>query len=113
MEWINVETKKDIKNLMERVEEFHDWYVAGFSYDPLARAEDDDSNLARFEIDTREVLHFHSQALIAENKFANRMTNLFNISVKKLLDTLLDDNTEYPKIEVPEKFKQKLPSPSI
>lgn len=111
MEWISIETKKDIKNLMEQVE-FHDWYVAGFSYNPLAHAEDDDSNLARFKTDTGEVLHFHIPALIAEDDFANKMANKLNISIKGLLDILLDDNTEYSKIEIPEKIKQKLPSPS-
>lgn len=39
MEWIDIETKKDVDALLERVEQFHDWYVAGFTYDPLARAE--------------------------------------------------------------------------
>lgn len=63
------------------------------------------------KIDTGEVLHFHVLALIAENEFANRIANKLNIPVKRLLDTLLDDNTEYPKIEVPEKFQQKPPPP--
>lgn len=51
MEWIDIETKKDVDALLERVEQFHDWYVAGFSYDPLARAEGGDLNLGRFKID--------------------------------------------------------------
>lgn len=64
------------------------------------------------KIDTGEVLHFHIPALITADEFANRIANKLNIPVKRLLDTLLDDNTEYPKIEVPEKFQQKPPPPS-
>lgn len=51
MDWIDIETGNDTNKLLERVEQFHDWYVAGFSYDPLARTEDDDLNLGRFKID--------------------------------------------------------------
>ncbi len=51
MAWIDIKTKKDVHALLERVEGFHDWYVAGFSYDPLARAEGGDLNLGRFKVD--------------------------------------------------------------
>ena len=31
MNWIELRTEEDVENLMERVEQFHDWYVAAFS----------------------------------------------------------------------------------
>ena len=52
MGWIKLTTEEDVELLMEHVDGFHDWYVAGFSYDPLAQSEDDDLNLARFKADT-------------------------------------------------------------
>lgn len=52
MGWIKLTTEEDVELLMEHVDGFHDWYVAGFSYDPLAQSEDDDLNLARFKVDT-------------------------------------------------------------
>ena len=51
MVWIRIETEKDAGALLERVEGFHDWYVAGFSCDPLVRAQYEDSDLGRFKID--------------------------------------------------------------
>lgn len=51
MDWIEIETSEDVEMLLSRVEGFHDWYVADFSYDPLARAADEDLNLGRFKID--------------------------------------------------------------
>ncbi len=51
MDWITIQGKEDVERLLARVEGFHDWYVAGFSYDPLAQSEDDDLNLGRFKID--------------------------------------------------------------
>lgn len=51
MEWMGIKTEKDAGALLERVEGFHDWYVAEFSYDPLARAEDGSLNLGRFKTD--------------------------------------------------------------
>lgn len=52
MGWIEQATEEDVELLMEHVDGFHDWYVAGFSYDPLAQSEDDDLSLARFKVDT-------------------------------------------------------------
>ena len=52
MDWIELITEEDVELLMEHVDGFHDWYVAGFSYDPLAQSEDDDLSLARFKVDT-------------------------------------------------------------
>ena len=52
MGWIELTTDEDVEFLMEHVDGFHDWYVAGFSYDPLAQSEDDDLSLARFKVDT-------------------------------------------------------------
>ena len=51
MDWIELITEEDVELLMEHVDGFHDWYVAGFSYDPLAQSEDDDLSLARFKVD--------------------------------------------------------------
>ena len=51
MGWIELITEEDIELLMEHVDGFHDWYVAGFSYDPLAQSEDDNLSLARFKVD--------------------------------------------------------------
>lgn len=50
-DWIDIKTDEDVDKMLERVEHFHDWYVSGFFYDPLARAEDKDLNLGRFKID--------------------------------------------------------------
>lgn len=35
MGWIKLTAEEDVELLMEHVDGFHDWYVAGFSYDPL------------------------------------------------------------------------------
>lgn len=51
MDWITLNNSDDVAKLLSRVEGFHDWYVAGFSYDPLAQSEDDNLNLGRFKID--------------------------------------------------------------
>ena len=51
MNWIELRTEEDVENFMERVEQFHDWYVTAFSYDPLAQSENGDLNLARFKMD--------------------------------------------------------------
>lgn len=50
-EWIDIKTEEDVRQLMERVEGFHDWYVAGFTYDPLAHSDDGGLDLGRFKID--------------------------------------------------------------
>lgn len=51
VDWITIQGKEDVEILLARVEDFHDWYVAGFVYDLLALSEDDDLNLGRFKID--------------------------------------------------------------
>lgn len=51
MEWNNVQSSEDISELMSEVERFHDWYLAGFSFNPLGRASVDRLNLSR---DTHE-----------------------------------------------------------
>lgn len=35
MGWIKLTAEEDVELLMEHVDRFHDWYVAGFSYDQL------------------------------------------------------------------------------
>ena len=52
MEWISILDLSDVDELMRTAEHFHDWYLAGFQYDPLARAEQDNKNLARFISET-------------------------------------------------------------
>ena len=54
MGWIKLTTEEDVELLMEHVDGFHDWYVAGFSYDPLAQSEDDDLNLAKARYEPRQ-----------------------------------------------------------
>lgn len=49
MEWIDIETKKDVDALLERVEDFHDWYIAGYSYDSLGDCDDSDLNPCRLK----------------------------------------------------------------
>lgn len=49
MEWINIETKKDAEAFLRRVEDFHDWYVAGYSYDSLGDCDDGGLNLNRLK----------------------------------------------------------------
>ena len=51
MDWLEIRTEDDAECLMERVCEFHDWYVAGFSYDPLARSEESSLSLSRYKVD--------------------------------------------------------------
>lgn len=51
MDWITLNNLDDVAKLHDRVEGFHDWYVAGFSYDPLALSGDDDLDLGRFKED--------------------------------------------------------------
>lgn len=52
MEWNGIRTNADANQLMLAVEHFHDWYLAGVEYDPLARVGDEDKNLARFTSET-------------------------------------------------------------
>jgi hypothetical protein len=33
VEWNNVQSSEDVSELMSAVERFHDWYLAGFSFD--------------------------------------------------------------------------------
>lgn len=52
MEWTAVLDQSDVDDLMRTAAHFHDWYLAGFRYDPLARTAHDDKNLARFISET-------------------------------------------------------------
>jgi len=52
MEWNEIRSQVDVGHLMRAVEHFHDWYLAGIKYDPLARADDGSKNLARFMSET-------------------------------------------------------------
>lgn len=52
MEWNEIQSQADADHLMRVVEQFHDWYLAGVKYDPLARADGDDKSLARFTSET-------------------------------------------------------------
>ena len=35
MNWFELISEEDVELLMKHVDRFHNWYVAGFSYDPL------------------------------------------------------------------------------
>lgn len=59
------------------------------------------------KIDTGEVLHFHIPALMAEDGHAEKMAGKLGVSIRELLDTLLGEEAEYPRIEVPDRFKQR------
>jgi len=52
MEWNEIRSQVDVGHLMRAIEHFHDWYLAGIKYDPLARADDGSKNLARFMSET-------------------------------------------------------------
>lgn len=56
MEWHVIQNEDDVELLMRKAEDFHDWYVAGFTYNSLARAEDDSLSLGRFIEDTDSLL---------------------------------------------------------
>lgn len=49
MSWIDIRTENDAKRMLERVEHFHDWFVAGYSYDALGNCDDNDLNLGRLK----------------------------------------------------------------
>lgn len=51
MDWIDIKTDDDVKKFFECVEHFHDWYVAGYSYDSLGSCEDGDFDLSRLKED--------------------------------------------------------------
>lgn len=51
MKWQEVRSQDDANYLMRAAEQFHDWYLAGFNYDPLASAADDSKSLSRFTSD--------------------------------------------------------------
>ena len=38
MNWIELISEEDVELLMEHADRFHDWYFAGFSYNPLAQS---------------------------------------------------------------------------
>lgn len=48
-EWIDIKTEEDVRQLMERVEHFHDWSVAGYTYDAFGECDDSDLNLCRLK----------------------------------------------------------------
>lgn len=52
MGWNTIHTRENADYLMRIAEHFHDWYLAGFEYDPLARVDSDEKNLARFTSET-------------------------------------------------------------
>ena len=56
MDWRDIRNKADVDELMRNAESFHDWYLAGFEYDPLARVNDQDKSLARFVGETDSLL---------------------------------------------------------
>ena len=58
IDWTTIKSEEDAEYLLSKYYDFHDWYVAGFSYDPLARSEDLSLNLERFktDIDTLTVI---------------------------------------------------------
>ncbi len=67
------------------------------------------------KIDTGEPIHFHIPALITDKKYQKEMAAKLGVSVKELMDAMVgseDDEGEpeaLPKIEVPERFKQRPP----
>ncbi len=54
--WRMVHDSADVEELMRVTEHFHDCYMAGFKYDPLARAADNSKSLARFVSDTNSLV---------------------------------------------------------
>ena len=58
MDWTTIKSEEDAEYLLSKYYDFHDWYVAGFSYDPLVRSESSSLNLGRFktDIDTLTVI---------------------------------------------------------
>ena len=52
MEWIGIDSQMAADAMMERLDGMHDWYVSGFSYDPLSRAGGTDLSLGRFKTET-------------------------------------------------------------
>ena len=52
MEWIGIDSQMAADAMMERLDGMHDWYVSGFSYDPLGRAGGTDLSLGRFKTET-------------------------------------------------------------
>ena len=56
MKWRVLQSQADADELMRIADCFHDWYLAGFEYDPLARTDGEDKNLARFIDETDSLL---------------------------------------------------------
>lgn len=56
MKWRAIRNQTDADELMRIADCFHDWYMAGFEYDPLARTGGQDKNLARFVDETDSLL---------------------------------------------------------
>lgn len=65
------------------------------------------------KIDTGEPIHFHIPALITDKKYRKNLAAKLGVSVKELTDAMIDGEEEdwdaRPKIEVPERFKQRPP----
>lgn len=54
--WHEVSSNEDVSVLMNLVADFHDCYVSGFVYDPLARAAEGDENMSRDLSETDSLL---------------------------------------------------------
>lgn len=52
MDWSKIQSRADADHLVRIAEHFHDWYLAGIGYEPLARAGSGEKNLARFTTET-------------------------------------------------------------
>lgn len=52
MEWFDINTEQEAENMVRAMGHFHDWYVAGFLYDPLARSTENNLSLCHFKADT-------------------------------------------------------------
>ena len=60
------------------------------------------------KIDTGKILHFHIPALITADEYAKNIASKLGVSPKELLEALFDEDADYPTIEVPDRFRQKL-----
>ncbi len=67
------------------------------------------------KIDTGEPIHFHIPALMTDKNYRKEMAARLGVSVEELMDAMVGDEDDEgiretpPKIEVPERFKQRLP----
>ena len=60
------------------------------------------------KIDTGKILHFHIPALITADEYAKNIASKLGVPPKELLEALFDEDADYPTIEVPDRFRQKL-----